>query len=506
MVLLAKTNLTRQWRPRLLLIAVCLACLGTGQAEPTLDEREWRQVSSENFRIKSVLGEERTTELLRHLEIMRSSLGGGNATGADADMRTVIVAVDNHDDYVAIGAPAYSAGFFFSNLRENAILIEDSQQASGIQVILHEYAHFLNKQSGRIRYPRWYEEGNAEYLSHSRLRDQAFEYGLAPEKHLAALSFSAWPPLRQTLEVTDVSALDETEGALFYAQSWLLVHYLYSLPGNEQAIPGMLQDYARRVSAGMLPVPAFEQAFSLQADELEDALLKYFLEREFRSRSAPANTALSGFLTRSRQLSKAETQLALARMALRFENIYGAEQWFNAVLVDENLRAQGEAGLGRVLGFRGDAEGANEHFDKAINLMAWDFDIWMDYAQYWAQRTSTAHDGKARAWYASRLIQSLESALTISDATPELNSLMGFAYLAKGNDTLDAIDYLEAAADAAPHDQASRILLANAYLYVGNYGEAIDVAESVLLFEHQPNEITDAAHDVIDEASQRRAQ
>ena len=97
-------------------------------------------------------------------------------------------------------------------------------------------------------------------------------------------------------------------------------------------------------------------------------------------------------------------------------------------------------------------------------------------------------------------------ALRISDATPELNSLMGFAYLAKGNDTLDAIDYLEAAADAAPHDQASRILLANAYLYVGNYGEAIDVAESVLLFEHQPNEITDAAHDVIDEASQRRAQ
>jgi hypothetical protein len=131
------------------------SCFATGQAEQSLEDREWRQVSSENFRIKSVLDEERTIELLRHLEIMRASLGGANSTGMDTSVRTVILAVDNHEDYVSIGAPDYSAGFFFSDLRENAILIEDSRQASGIQVILHEYAHFLNKQSGRIRYPRW---------------------------------------------------------------------------------------------------------------------------------------------------------------------------------------------------------------------------------------------------------------------------------------------------------------------------------------------------------------
>jgi tetratricopeptide (TPR) repeat protein len=470
-----------------------------------LDSRSWYEVSSENFRIKSVLGEERTIELLRHLEIMRSSLGGPKTTNSDPGLRTVILAVDNHDDYASIGAPAYTAGFFFSDLRENAILIEDSDQASGVQVILHEYAHFLNMQSGRIRYPRWYEEGNAEYLSHSRLRDQAFEFGLAPEKHLAALSFSAWLPLRETMEVTDVSALDETEGALFYAQSWLLVHYLRSLPGVDQAIPGMLEEYARLLSTGMRPVAAFEQAFGMQIDVLEDALLKYFLERKFVSRSAPANTALPDFATRSRTLSRAEAQLALAKMALRFENIYGAEQWFSDVLADDNLRAHGEAGLGRVLGYRGDADGASEHFDTAIKLVSWDFDIWMDYAQYWAQRISTAYDAKSREQYAARLIQSLESALTISDATPELNSLMGFAYLAGGRDMLGAIDYLEAAASAAPHDQASRLLLANAYLYAGKYDDAIGVAESVLLFEHQTNEITEAAHDVITKARQRRA-
>ena len=487
---------------RLLTVTLCLAFAGTGSAEQALDEREWLQVSSENFRIKSVLSEERSKELLRHLEIMRSSL---DASGEyDFRARTVILAVDSHEDYVSIGAPEYSTGFFFSNLRENAILINDSDLASGIQVILHEYAHFLNMQNGRIRFPRWYEEGNAEYLSHSRVLDQAFEFGIAPPLHLTALSFSAWLPLRRILEINDVSALDEAEGALFYGQSWLLVHYLRSLPDADRAIPGQLKDYARLVSAGEFAVPAFEQAFGMEVKVLEDDLLRYFLGKQFVSRRAPANTTALGFVTRTRTLSAAEAQLALAQMALRFENIYGAERWFTRVLADDSLRAHGEAGLGRVLGYRGDVDAASEHFDTAIKLMAWDFDIWMDYAQYWALRLSTSYDTQSRVRYASRLMQALESALTISDATPELNSLMGLAYLAKGTNLPGAIDYLEAAAHDAPHDQSSRLLLADAYLFVGRYTDAIAVAESVLLFEHEPSEITDAAHLVIEQVRRQR--
>ena len=81
---------------------------------------------------------------------------------------------------------------------------------------------------------------------------------------------------------------------------------------------------------------------------------------------------------------------------------------------------------------------------------------------------------------------------------------MGLAYLAKGTNLPGAIDYLEAAAHDAPHDQSSRLLLANAYLFVGRYTDAIAVAESVLLFEHEPSEITDAAHLVIEQVRRQR--
>ena len=485
--------------------------LGTLCLEPAcadgvpLADRDWQEISSSNFRIKSVLAEEETIELLRHLEVMRASLGDSSEVSTyESQVPTIILAVDSHEDYVSIGAPDFSAGYFVSDLRENAILIEHTAGSRGIQIILHEYAHYLNKQSGQIRFPRWFEEGNAEYLSNSRVRDQAFEYAMAPQGHLATLNFMSWMPLAVLLATDDTSAMDNEEAALFYGQSWLMVHYLRSLPDADQTLPATLERYARLASAGTPPGAAFSQAFSVDLQEFEQALLQYYLKKDFSSRTVPVNTALPGFSPQASDMSRSEAQLALADMALRLEDFEAAEKWFTATLPDDELRARAEAGLGRILGRRGDLDGANKRFETAIYLMAWDFRIWMDYAQYWAQQLATAYDSKSRETAASRLIESLQNALTISEATPELNSLMGLAYLAKGQDLPAAIEYLEAAIEAAPQDQATRMLLARAYLFVFQPDDAIAVAESVLRFEHQANVLTDAAHDVIDDAHELR--
>jgi tetratricopeptide (TPR) repeat protein len=490
----------------LLLLGTLSQGIARGEVE-ALADRGWQEISSGNFRIKSVLDEDETIELLRHLEIMRASLGDTSEEATFASpVPTVILAVDSHEDYVKIGAPDYSAGYFISDLRENAILIEHTSGSRGIQIILHEYAHYLNKQSARIRLPRWFEEGNAEYLSHSRVRDQAFEYATAPRIHLATLQSMTWMPLSALLVLDDTSELSDEEAALFYSQSWLVVHYLRSLPNADQMLDGVLEEYVRLASAGSPPDEAFENAFSVELEEFEQALLQYYLNKEFASRTIPANTALPGFSPRITTLSRPEALLALAQMALRLENLDAAEEWFTAVLSDNELRAHAEAGLGRILGRRGDTEGASERFENAIYLMAWDFRIWMDYAQYWAQQLSTSYDSKAREKAAARLVESLESALTISDATPELNSLMGLAYLAKGRDVLEAIGYLKAAIDAAPHDQATRMLLARAYLFAFQPEDAIAVAKSVLRFEHTASPLTDAAHDIINDAHELRRQ
>ena len=482
-----------------LLLAVSLA---VGE---TLDEREWLDVRSENFRIHSVLGEKRTIELLRHLEIMHEALGHDVSVAVSAPATpTIILAVDNHDDYVDVGAPAFTSGYFYSDPRENAILIEDTPDSSGVQIILHEYAHYLNRQAGRIRYPRWFEEGNAEYLSHSRLHNNAFEFARPAVRHIATLGLSGWMPWSTLLEVGDTSTLGLDEGALFYAQSWLLVHFLRSRPNADQTLPSDLARYSELASQTASATEAFEKSFRVDISALDEELLRYYLDRQFASRVLPVSSAFAGFAPRVDDMTQAEARLALARMALRFDNMERAGSWFESVLPDAELRAHAEAGLGRIAGHRGDLDTANERFESAIFHMAWDFNIWMDYAQYWAQRVSTSRNGDERDRYASGLIHALESALTIAEATPELNYLMGFAYLAKGKDPLEAIAYLEAAAESAPHDQASRLLLGNAYLYVGRPGEAIEVAEAVLRFEHEPGIVSNAAHELIKRANSER--
>lgn len=466
-----------------------------------LDERDWILMTSDNFRVHSVLDEERTAALLRHLEVMHASFGeSGRASTYDSKIPTVILVVDTHEDYASIGAPANSMGYFISDLRENAILVEAGNVTRGVEVMLHEYAHFLSLQTGRIRYPRWYEEGRAEYLSASRLHDNVLEYGLPVQRRMGSLRFGTWLPLMTILELTDLSTLDTEQKELFYGQSWLLVHYLSSQPDAELNLPAATREYSTLVGRGVNRSDAFEQAFDHDIGELEPILLKYFLDGSFRSKEVPADTALPGFAPHVRSLSAEEVRLALARMALRFKNLDGAETWFNAVLSDPEFRALGEAGLGRVLGIRGNIEGARSHFDEAIYLMAWDFDIWMDYAQFWAQRVSVTTDFATRRRYALRLVDALDNALTIREATPELNSLMGFAYLAMDKDTYEAIEFLEAAANEAPFDQASRLLLANAYLFVGDNARAIDMAESVLSLEHESNDVTAAAQALISKA------
>ncbi len=489
---------------RSLTIAVCAwMVVGNVAFGEPVDEGDWILMTSENFRVHSVLDGERTAELLRHLEVMHATFGARGGTSTyDSKIPTVILLVDKHEDYVTIGAPANSMGYFISDLRENAILVLDNNGTRGLEVMLHEYVHFLSLQTGRIRYPRWYEEGRAEYLSTSRLHDNVLEYGLPVERRMASLRFGTWLPFKTILELTDLSTLDEEQSDLFYGQSWLLVHYLSSQPDAELKLPAATREYSELVGRGMERSDAFEQAFEQDIEELGPILLRYFLDGSFGTRQVPADTALPGFAPRVRPLSVEEVRLALARMALRFKNLDGAEAWFTAVLADPESRAHGEAGLGRILGIRGDIEGAQAHFDEAIYLMAWDFNIWMDYAQFWAQRVSVTADFATRKRYALRLVDALESALTIREATPELNSLMGFAYLAMDKDIFEAIEYLEAAANEAPFDQASRLLLANAYLLVGENRRAIDMAESVLSLEHEPSNVTVAAQALIRKARQ----
>lgn len=485
----------------LALLAFLLA--GADASTLPLEKRNWTRVSSNNFHVHSVLGEQRTIELLRWLELMRSAFSDPNAAATyQAAVPTVILALDNAVDYELIGAPDSTIGFFRADTRENAIVVQDNTNVLGVRTILHEYVHYLLRQNGRIVYPKWYEEGTAEYLSSSQVRDDSFEYGLPLKGRLATLKYATWMPFRELISMGEISDLDLAEGDLYYSQSWLLVHYLNSLPDAEQNLPGMLLRYGELVAGGKDRVIAFEESFSVNVDRINNTLQKYFLANDFQSRRIPVDTSLPSFNPRIETLRQAQAEIALARMAVRFDNDEVAETWFNSALADEETRASAEAGLASIYGRRGDVAEAQSRFERAVYLVSYDFRMWMDYAQFWSERLYESGDRKRVEFYASRLEEALRNALTISEATPELNTLMGLAYLAQGKDVDEAIEFLQAAGEQSPTDQVSRMLLASAYLFDRRPQLAIEVAESILSIEHENNQTTVSARELIEQAEE----
>ncbi len=483
------------------LLIAGLAC-GQFVSADELVEREWKLLTSANFRVHTVLPVDRTVELLRHLEVMRAALDDPSAAPTyQSSVPTVIVALDDGDDYWRVGAPRETIGIFNADTRENVIFIQDTERSSGVRVILHEYVHYLHHKNGRAALPKWFEEGRAEYLSQSRIYSDNFEYGLRAESRLPSLNFAAWLPAVEIITRSEIDGLDELQGDLFYGQSWLLVHYLYSRAAGSAEVMEMVARYNNHLSNGLDKIAAFERGFDLKVDELQELLQTYLMENEFESKSVAINTALPGFSPRVTSLTAAEAQIALGRMAMRFQNDADAERWFRAALSDDVTRPHAEAGLGTVEGFRGDIDAAEKRFEAAIYLVSYDFNIWMDYAQFWARRASETRDYEKRKFFAKRLEESLRNALTISDATPELNSLMGYSYLMQGKDIDEAIEFLEAAVRESPIDQSSRLLLATAYMMFRQFEQAIAMAETVLRYEHEASHATATARNIIDEAT-----
>ena len=91
---------------------------------------------------------------------------------------------------------------------------------------LHEYAHLMMHE--RVsEVPAWLDEGMSEFWSSAAVRDDVLEVGQPLRRHLRTLRGRTWIPLDELLAMTRTPDPRDTRRlSLFYAQSWLLAHYL----------------------------------------------------------------------------------------------------------------------------------------------------------------------------------------------------------------------------------------------------------------------------------------
>ncbi len=231
----------------------------------------WREAETAHFRVYGSMSESAIRERAAVLEDFRSLLAKlttGKA-GPEAAPRLDIFIVDKLAQSRPFGkAPVGAAGYYTANAGRIAAYAEDRD--AGQFILLHEYAHHFMLGSGAVAYPRWYVEGFAEYFGTATFRADRIEFGLANPARVSWLVRAAWLPLDRLLSRTpDLNGSFET--STYYAQAWLLTHYMFRV----DAMADKFKAYLAAVAAGADPVAAFKDKINPDLDHFQYTLKKY---------------------------------------------------------------------------------------------------------------------------------------------------------------------------------------------------------------------------------------
>lgn len=256
-------------------------------AHPTMASAAWRMAETPHFRIYSEGPERRLLEQAQLLEDFHSLLKDrtGRAPPADAPRLDVFL-VDKLDD----GTPwrhmgPSVAGFYRADRGRISVIAVDkgegaydpgSTELTGRQILLHEYGHHFLLGTAGIAYPAWYVEGFAEYFSTARFRADSIELGKISGNRGVWLAGANWLPMEKLLARTP--ALERgSDSAMFYAQSWLLTHYLFRTPGMREK----LVSYLQATAAGADSVEAFKTHIDPDLAGFQQKLHRYLDDTTF---------------------------------------------------------------------------------------------------------------------------------------------------------------------------------------------------------------------------------
>lgn len=277
---------------------------------------EWLRAESPNFIVYSEAREARIREQVAQLEdfdrLLRMLSG---TTAPPAPNKLSIYFVRGVAGLNAVAPVTSSVAGFYAASSEGPTAVVDETRNTGENnndLLFHEYAHHFMMQYHPAAYPPWYVEGFAEYVMTARIFPNRMEFGHYNPQRASILSQRRdWLPWERILFPAENQRLSGEDVGRFYAQSWLLVHYLVRDEGRRR----QLRSYFAAIARGEEPRSAFAAAFGTSLSDLGRALQRYPDEMTF-TRGTRAEAAAAPAISITRMPASAE-DLLLAQAALR---------------------------------------------------------------------------------------------------------------------------------------------------------------------------------------------
>ena len=287
---------------------LAMAVLGLPSWAAADPANKWIQAESPHFVVYSDNGAKVTRDHLLKLEQYRYILSRFHGFTEEDDAalpKLTVYFVANHKDLEQTWPKANPdiAGYFKNCTEGQAALgiyqddrIRKSKDARGQEenasqaILFHEYAHNFMFQNSEGQFPPWYVEGFAEYYSTTKIEGDTAVIGMAFSWRVYTLmqpgaTISYDELLRDTWRSPKGRNDPRTEA--FYAQSWLLTHYIMADPERQKQFDAYLAAYAR----GDDPVAAFEKAFGMPVKDLRKTLDRYLdkiMATQYRIHDMPA--------------------------------------------------------------------------------------------------------------------------------------------------------------------------------------------------------------------------
>jgi tetratricopeptide (TPR) repeat protein len=259
------------------------------------DEPKWIEVHSTHFSVLTDAGDKRGREVALRMEQMRAVFGQlllKDKLKMPVPITVIALKSDKQYGMVAPAKQSMAAGFYVPG-PDRVYIVLDLFEADSWRVVAHPLAHYLLNYS----YPPaqgWFDEGLAEYFGSIQIGKQVEIGGdpeLAPEWHedifdemrrdpnvpqslTQLLSSPVWLSMVDlfTMKHDGSGTREGTHNTLYYAQSWMVVHYF--LNKNKMPEAGTYFDL---VLNQKVPVEkAMVQAFDMSPAQLEDAVKDYF--------------------------------------------------------------------------------------------------------------------------------------------------------------------------------------------------------------------------------------
>lgn len=489
-------------------------------------EQQWQRVSSDHFIVLTDAGERKGHEVAARFEQMRELFGQLLMRRKLRMSEPLeIIAIRSDKDYAQLaplvnGQPMKSPGFFLAG-EDRIFIVLNLFEPDSWRAVQHQMAHyFLN-----YNYPPtqpWFDEGFAEYFSSLYLGNKGAEIGSDPEVNAAYQTdllgnetearnqkslteilsnpvWLSWPDLF-SMKNRSANGQEGTHQTLFYAQSWMLVHYLLNKnKGSETGI------YFDLVENQRVPVEqAIQQAFGISVAQLDHEVKDYFhslkplfdaldvskLEASKRPSSTPTPQSVyqiplpftvDDVATSAKSVPLREAQALVDEMELRIpERRQQAFDQLQKLTSDQKTETViAHRALAWEYVRRGETNDAFEELNEAVQMDA--SDPWTRFGLALA----SYHSGEkgARIQGLANMMESLHIVIDQSPEFAEAYNMLGWARLTGGGANA-ALESMKVAVQLSPRDEEYQLRLALAYLATKKFTEATATLDRLKLSQN----------------------